>query len=64
MKRGEDSLYIAIYVDDILVFSKNARLIEKLKKIALHQRGYIRDVLDRFGMADSKPVDTPMDVSP
>lgn len=29
----------------------------------MHQKGYIRDLLERFGMIDSKPVNTPMDVN-
>jgi Reverse transcriptase (RNA-dependent DNA polymerase)./Integrase core domain. len=32
-------------------------------KIAMHQMGYIREVLERFGMTDSNPVSTPMDVN-
>lgn len=31
--------------------------------IAMHQRGYVKDLLSRFGMTDSKPVATPIDAS-
>lgn len=79
---------IAVYVDDILVISRNKDKITKFKefisqkfkindlsepkyclgnefardgnKIAMHQTGYIRDVLECFGMIDSKPVSTLM----
>ena len=89
--QGEDALLIAVYVDDILVISRNKGKITKFKeylsqkfeikdlgepkyclgieftrdgnRIAMQQRGYIRDVLERFRMTDSKPVSTPMDVN-
>lgn len=31
-------------------------------KVSMHQRGYTREILDRFGMSDCKPVTTPMDI--
>ncbi|KAL0267392.1 UNVERIFIED_CONTAM: hypothetical protein PYX00_009677 [Menopon gallinae] len=31
-------------------------------KIILQQRGYIRELLNRFGMAECKPISTPMDL--
>lgn len=86
---GDNTILIAVYVDDIILVSRNLNKIEELKKnlvqefdvrdlgeinyclgiefsrnndtIALHQSGYIRDILDRFGMTESKPVSTPMD---
>lgn len=89
--QGEDTTLIAVYVDDILVFSRNGAKITKLKehlsevfeikdlgeskyylgiefardgnKIGMHEKGYIRDILKRFGMADSKPVSTPIDIN-
>ena len=30
------------------------------KEITMYQKEYIRDLLDRFGMADSNPTDTPL----
>ena len=35
--------------------------VQRINEISIYQSGYIRDVLDRFGMSDSKPVATPMD---
>ena len=34
----------------------------KEKKIGMHQTGYIREILNLFGMTDCKPVSTPMDI--
>lgn len=31
------------------------------QQISLHQRGYIKDILQRFGMTDCNPVSTPLD---
>lgn len=32
-------------------------------KIGLHQKGYIADILERFGMSNCRPMDTPMDAT-
>lgn len=36
--------------------------MEKKEKNDMHQTGYIREILNRFAMTDSKPVFTPMDL--
>ena len=87
----EEILIIAIYVDDILVASRNLKKIAKFKEeilkefdirdlgepkyclgiefsrdgntIAMNQKGYIKELLDRFGMAECKPVTTPFDIN-
>ena len=89
LRKEEDIILIAIYVDDIIIASRSVSGIEKLKAslaqefdvkdlgeinyclgiefsrsgngIALYQSGYVRDVLDRFGMTESNAVKTPMD---
>jgi hypothetical protein len=32
-------------------------------QVTMHQRGYVADVLERFGMSECKPVGTPVDLS-
>ena len=87
--KDNDLILIAIYVNDIIISSRDVSRIEKLKArlarefdvrdfdkinyclgiefsrsgnaILLHQSGYMRDVLDRFGMTESNAVKTPMD---
>ena len=82
--QAEDIVMIAVYVDDILVVSKNLTEIERFKSylasrfevkalgeakyclgieisrhrdsISLNQIGYIKDILERFGMSDAKVV--------
>ena len=53
--KDKDLILIAIYVDNIIEFSRSGNAI------LLHQSGYVRDVLDRFGMTESNAVKTPMD---
>ncbi|KMQ86259.1 retrovirus-related gag-pol polyprotein [Lasius niger] len=88
--KNEDLILIAVYVDDLMIASKDIKRMEQLKinlsqefeirdlgeikhclgiqfnregnKIAMHQRGYIIDILTRFGMMDSNPVSTPIDI--
>lgn len=87
--QGDNLLLITIYVDDILLASRDHEAINDMKKklsqefeirdlekvscclgiqftrnsnkIIMHQKGYIEDILRRFGMTESKPVGTPMD---
>jgi len=87
--KGEDALLVTVYVDDILVASRNLEHIESLKKhlsgvfdikdlgdvkhclgiefswkkngIAMYQSAYIKEMLHRFGMTESKPVATPIE---
>ena len=89
MGAGREITLIAIYVDDILIASKNTRKIAEIGdllateyevkhlgdvkhclgvefrqtsgKVTMHQQGYVNDVLTRFGMAECKPVATPVD---
>jgi len=90
---NENTVIVLIYVDDLILASKNidnlAKLKNKLKqefhisdlspisqilginverneatgKIKLNQRKYINKLISRFGMAESKTVSTPCDVS-
>jgi hypothetical protein len=88
---GEDVTLIAIYVDDILVASRDLKRISEIRRmladqfeiknlgdvkhclgvkfsqvdgqVTMHQRGYVADVLERFGMSECKPVGTPVDLS-
>lgn len=88
---GENALLVTIYVDDILVASRDRSRIVELtlflsslfqitdfgevnyclgiefrqdeNQITMSQEGYIKDILDRFRMAESKPVSTPLDCS-
>jgi hypothetical protein len=82
------SIYITIWVDDLLIVGKHGRDIAKIKAqlsgefemkdlgqlthflgmqisrhlngtISIDQSGYIRQILERFGMEESKPVSTP-----
>ncbi|KAJ3661597.1 hypothetical protein Zmor_005987 [Zophobas morio] len=90
LKSGRDVVLIAIYVDDILIASRNRKKIAEIGRelaqrfeikalgdvkhclgvefqredgrVTMHQRGYIKDVLSRFGMSDCKPVATPIDL--
>lgn len=88
---GQSVTFMAVYVDDILIMSRDPKMIKKFHgqlskkfkvkdlgeagyclgiefsqssgKISMQQRGYLNDLLNRFGMLDSKPVSTPMDPS-
>ncbi|KAJ3635178.1 hypothetical protein MTP99_008105 [Tenebrio molitor] len=87
---GEDVTLIAIYVDEILVASRDLKRISEIRRmladqfeikdlgdvkhclgvefsqvdgqVTMHQRGYVADVLERFGMSECKPVGTPVDL--
>lgn len=86
-----EDMYIAIYVDDLLIFGKDASKLQQLQHelksrfrmtdlgevshylgievdvsadkstITLRQTTYIKKVLSRFNMLDSRPVSTPME---
>uniref|UniRef100_A0A6V7J2D0 Reverse transcriptase Ty1/copia-type domain-containing protein n=1 Tax=Bracon brevicornis TaxID=1563983 RepID=A0A6V7J2D0_9HYME len=88
--RGEEIFIVTIYVDDILVVSRDMEMIERFKKqlsevfdfknlgnakyclgiefdrkkgeITMNQRGYLNDILEKFGMKDSKSVATPIEL--
>ncbi|GJQ68570.1 hypothetical protein Trydic_g17127 [Trypoxylus dichotomus] len=85
--RNRNITLIAIYVDDILIFSKDTKTVEgivrtmsnefelknlgeaqyclgiefniKDEEISILQKGYIQDVLERFGVTDCKPISIP-----
>ena len=66
LDQGEDILMIIVYVDDILgdvSYCLGIEFTRKRGKIGMHQTGYVREILNRFGMTDWKPVSTPMDVN-
>ena len=86
-------VYIALYVDDLLLASNSMQALTRLKAdlaqkfamkdlgeaqymlglqiernraartLSISQGEYVRHVLDRFGMWDSKPVPTPLEIS-
>lgn len=90
---GRSMLIVAVYVDDILIFSNDVNIKNKLKRnlqdefkmkdigaakfilgmeiirnkttgsISINQSRYIRQILEKFGMADSNPVKTAADVN-
>lgn len=88
-KSDDDAVIIALYVDDILIASKEGPRLDDLKLklmerfrmtdmgeasqflglqidrdstgITLHQTQYMENILERFGMAQSATVSTPMD---
>lgn len=88
--RGEDIFLVAIYVDDILVISKDEKKIEQFEKflskrfdikslgnvkyclgiefsrteceIKMSQKGYLKDILERFGMSNANSVTTPIEL--
>ncbi|CAL1680763.1 unnamed protein product [Lasius platythorax] len=87
--KGENIVLIAVYVDDVLIASRNQEEIDRIitsiskrftirnlgevqqclgiefsregNNITLSQRGYIREILERFGMSDCNPISTPVD---
>lgn len=89
----ENMTFVAVYVDDILIFSNSKEYEEEIVKelsssfkmkdmgeaknilgfkisrkreygqIALSQQRYIDDILKRYGMNESKPVSTPLDMN-
>lgn len=88
--KREDFTTIVVYVDNILIATRNPTVIAKFreemskcldikdlgemsyclnvefnvghKKVTMHQRVYIDDILKRFGMSDCNPVSTPVDI--
>ena len=44
-----------------MAYCLGMEFVQRINEISIYQSGYIRDVLDRFRMSDSKPVATPMD---
>lgn len=87
--QGGDVLIIIVYVDDILIASRNLSRISQIKTglkrsfvirelgeancclgleflrhkdgYSIHQRGYIEEVLNRFGMGSCRPVSAPIE---
>lgn len=90
-KQNETVIYVLLYVDDILIFCNNLKIIDIIKKllssefdmtdmgnassflgmqieqdigsgtIVLSQSNYLKRVLQRFNMQDSKTKSTPME---
>lgn len=91
--RGEKLTFVAVYVDDLLIFSNDIVFKSHLKAklsgnfkmkdlgeakhclgfeiirdrskstLAINQRKYITEILQRFNMADCNPVSTPLDIN-
>ncbi|GJY84167.1 retrovirus-related pol polyprotein from transposon TNT 1-94 [Tanacetum coccineum] len=62
-KEGKDILLIQIYVDDIIFASTNPALCETFFEIIgifLNQSKYALEIIKKYGMETSDPVDTPM----
>jgi len=87
--QGGDLIIIIVYVDDILLISRDSTEISRFKAglkrsfsikefgeakrclglelirrddgYSIHQRGYIEEILARFGMTNCKPVSTPIE---
>ena len=87
-RESKDPTYLLVYVDDMLIASRNATRITEIKQklssaftvkdigqaryclgleiersqhgISICQRGYIQEVLQKFGMSESKVVRTPI----
>jgi hypothetical protein len=90
--RGQDTAYLLLYVDDIVLTASSTDLLRRLiaalqqefsmkdlgelhhflgmqvqrttSGLFLSQHQYMLDILDRAGMADSKPCSTPVDLNP
>lgn len=90
---ASDILIVAVYVDDLLIFSNHEKSKEHIKErlrsafkmtdngearfilgmhierdrragiIKIHQHKYLKEVLERFHMADCNPVSTPADTN-
>ncbi|GKE06785.1 retrovirus-related pol polyprotein from transposon TNT 1-94 [Tanacetum coccineum] len=64
-KEGKDILLVQIYVDDITFASTDPSLCETFSKINpkgifLNQSKYALEIIKKYGMETSNPVDTPM----
>ena len=89
-QRGDDPLFLILYVDDITIMGASLEAIKRLKdnlkkryeitdlgeiasylgiritcvrsekRIEIDQYGYVKDILDRFGMSDANPSHTPL----
>ena len=89
-RRGDTSLFVILYVDDITMMGPSLDAIKRLKselvkryeitdlgeissylgiciirdcskkRLDIDQSGYIKDIVDRFGMADANPHNTPL----
>lgn len=90
-KQNNKLLIVAVYVDDLLIFSNDSTLLKnlqlnltqqfkmrdlgeakyvlglnieydrKLGTLSIDQSQYIKEILQRFGMADCNPLSSPMD---
>ncbi|TPX52911.1 DNA-directed DNA polymerase [Powellomyces hirtus] len=68
LPESDSSQYISVYVDDLLIFAKTELEILS-NKASLHNefnitdlgKSYVNDILERVGLQDCKPVNTPMD---
>uniref|UniRef100_H3H767 Reverse transcriptase Ty1/copia-type domain-containing protein n=1 Tax=Phytophthora ramorum TaxID=164328 RepID=H3H767_PHYRM len=88
---GQDMIFVALYVDDLVLASSNDELLESTKhalskrfemtdlgeleyflgmeikndrdsgKVTVRQTKFLKSILTKFGMQDSKPVKTPQD---
>ncbi|GJR98721.1 retrovirus-related pol polyprotein from transposon TNT 1-94 [Tanacetum coccineum] len=62
-KEGKDILLVQIYVDDIIFASTDPSLCEifsKIMGIFLNQSKYALEIIKKYGMETSDPLDTPM----
>ncbi|GKA09904.1 retrovirus-related pol polyprotein from transposon TNT 1-94 [Tanacetum coccineum] len=64
-KEGKCILLVQIYVDDIIFASTDPALCETfsemiLRGIFLNQSKYVLEIINKYGMESSEPIDTPM----
>ncbi|GJR89673.1 retrovirus-related pol polyprotein from transposon TNT 1-94 [Tanacetum coccineum] len=64
-KAGRDILLVQIYVDDIIFASTNPAMCDEFAKIIprgifINQSNYALEIIKKYGMLSSDPVDTPM----
>ncbi|GJX37350.1 retrovirus-related pol polyprotein from transposon TNT 1-94 [Tanacetum coccineum] len=64
-KASRDILFVQIYIDDIIFASTNPTMCDEFAKIIrrgifINQSNYALEIIKKYGMQSSDPVDTPM----
>jgi hypothetical protein len=71
-RKGEDIIYLLLYVDDIVLTASSMALLRRTisalqQEFSLKDLGQLHhlvDILDHAGMRDCKPCTTPVDINP